>query len=451
MSKLLNILVSILIAFFSSQFSYAQREGGLSKDAIKANSTPTPKGSFANCDSDPAACAEMENTGKVSKPGESSSDKSSSVTACASASKKAAMACTGLTMFVSMAPMMLSQVQAAQSNGDISKPCDIMKDSAYVQLMGSVGTIYACNKAQHACEAACRGSTAYEDRTKLATCESYSMNKVMVALQAAQTIPALSQAGACKDQTKDNCNDPVSSVNNPKCPAYCTVPGHEFTAECRSIYSSTCSNPTEAATNPTCICMKNPNDPICRTLVNGQTPMVTTPINSDMPGFDNMPSYDNGLGGLARDIEDEETKRAAAAAGSATEIPGGGAFAPGGGGGGGGSSGGFGSNGGGQGSGASKDPEIFLKLSGGGGEGGYGSAGTVDEGAGEQVAGGKSGKKNGPLDLSQFLPGAAKDPRAIASIQANELLKNGISPAHGLSNFEKITRKLNQKRETLLP
>jgi hypothetical protein len=78
---------------------------------------------------------------------------------------------------------------------------------------------------------------------------------------------------------------------------------------------------------------------------------------------------------------------------------------------------------------------------GGGGGGGYP---TAPNGGGY----GPEGEKD-KLDLSAFLP-KVDQARGVAGVDP-EMAANGITGANGLSNWEKVTRKMNEKRPALLP
>lgn len=97
----------------------------------------------------------------------------------------------------------------------------------------------------------------------------------------------------------------------------------------------------------------------------------------------------------------------------------------------------------------------------GGGGGGYQqnyALGTSGSGGGYMPGGGGfgNGYAYGPhgekIDLSKYLPGGLLDPnKDRGPANQNNLLAAGISGANELSNFEKVTRKMNQKRVALKP
>ncbi len=81
----------------------------------------------------------------------------------------------------------------------------------------------------------------------------------------------------------------------------------------------------------------------------------------------------------------------------------------------------------------------------GGGGGGYNFPGNTV--GGNSNGGGRGGSGGDGIDLSKFLPGGELDPTKRQLASARE----GISGANDLSNFEKVTRMMNKKRELLKP
>jgi len=93
------------------------------------------------------------------------------------------------------------------------------------------------------------------------------------------------------------------------------------------------------------------------------------------------------------------------------------------------------------------DTNIEKGLTNGSGGGGYGVSGVAVGGGGGGSAAGRGGAGgNDNIDLSQFLPKDANGNRMPASA---DLVAQGISGANDLSNFEKVTRKMNQKRSLM--
>lgn len=233
------------------------------------------------------------------------------------------------------------------------------------------------------------------------------------------------------------CDDPRNGTKS-KCD--CSKPENAPYSRCN------CKRP-EDKTNPACFPPKTPAPPGGTPYVPPKTPVPTPPpLAGVKPSPTPIPNKPTPT--LNEDIDggiDQEYNPAGGpGVGSQKvgDIPGGG----------GGGIGGFGGGGGGSGAGGGAPGEGPFKTdidkgygNGGGSAAGGGGGGGYPNGAGGGY--GPEGDKD-KMDWSKFLPKVDKA-RGLATDA--ELAANGITSANGLSNFEKVTKKMNEKRPVLLP
>jgi hypothetical protein len=237
------------------------------------------------------------------------------------------------------------------------------------------------------------------------------------------------------------------AYENPICPQFCASPMNINDPRCDP---NACARDANKNTLM-CFCQGNPQDSKCGGL-QAAGPLGGGPGKNGLgsaPGsranLGTTPAFDLGDG----DGDDQEYQGGASAAPKAQTVgyegQGGGGLSGGG--------GGLGGSMGGQGKGKQEGPynTDIMKSSGGGGYAGFGGGGGGGYGAGNNGGGnGRDRDRGDGLDLRKYMPKAGDKGRGPANISA-ELFNNGITPANGMSNFEKVTKKMNEKRTQLLP
>lgn len=388
---------------------------------------------------------------------------STSLSLCRSEYQKAKSACLTAPAATQMSASVAQQYQNSKTNGNINVACGLSAKYSVGTggLNGAYG--YYCSSAQKSCSEACdsainsaSGADYYTIRSiesMSRECDSYASRAQAAFGQVALDMQNFAQSKACQQATQDICKLD-SAKNNIMCPTeYCKDATHQQTITCLrpEAVVGMCSDAQASQNIQTCVCARNPAAAGCAQLIQNLPPasnsFPTVSGNSNSGGTGN-PLWNGGLDGLSRDVEDEIGAANAAAPGSVAEM-GAGSGAFGGGSPGGGGSGGANGKGGHQGE--ETDPEIGMKTMSGsdGSGGGYGGVMAAD---GSGVAGRPKDKDN-DFDLNflkKFLPQDTK--RNPAHLGVDPILASaGVSAANGLSNFEKVTRKMNEMKRTLLP
>ncbi len=251
----------------------------------------------------------------------------------------------------------------------------------------------------------------------------------------------------------EGCETPEKQAKNKYCPLFCTFVENKDHDQCN------CNNPAYADTT-VCFCKvadKNTSAYTSRCTL----PTVNVPGGSasaktatlgtnglagglDIPNTDELnPLEEDIAGGIDQSWNPSGGGSGKGASATYGDQGGGGVAALGGGAGG-------GSGGGGSG-GAEAGPyntDISKGYTNGGGTAASGGGG----GYGVPAAGGGYGRdkeKEGGFDWKSLIPKVGKN-RGPAGVDPN-LFNNGITAANGLTNFEKVTRKMNEKRQSLLP
>jgi hypothetical protein len=231
-----------------------------------------------------------------------------------------------------------------------------------------------------------------------------------------------------------------------------------------------CNDP-RAESDPTvgrmCRCQKNPQTPECgwmnatggatgNTLAGtiGSTSAGTTGATGATNGLasggltvgGNAPAFDDGPDFEAADINRQNDPGKTEGKSSPDTLAAGGGGGGGLGGGGGGGAPMVGMDPGGRG-GSGEDPQILGGLAAAPAAGASGPGIGSSEGSGGGLGGpmGRGGPKEGELDLKAFLPGEKNYHGRMPANVDPSLLAAGITGANGESNFEKITRKYQEK------
>lgn len=376
---------------------------------------------------------------------------------------------------------MLTQVQAAHANGNMRNMC--AGAEKLNKILGSVnaGISSGCFATRMGCMRACSPESKTPNSSLQEKCDKFMDTVVGAAQQSAMNFLTGAMAGKCKDDLTAQEKDPKfacyreGAENNKDCPgAYCAMAGRfperKTEETCKSFYPVYCDSPQEQQLL-SCVCYKNPRDSRCNpadiTAQVRQNPWGNFQNNPNIPG---LGGGNGGAGGGIGDIGDGD------GVGEGLDLPAPGeelapgqrqenktAYGGGQGGGGGGFTGGaqgFGleggqGGGGAGGSGLNTDVITGTVPGGGGGDASMagGGGGDGDGSMGGSGGGGRGGDddKIGKFSLKDFLPGGAQDPSRNPASADSLLLQNGITGAEGLSNFEKVTRKMNQKRSSLVP
>ncbi len=344
----------------------------------------------------------------------------------------------GLTALTTMLPALGS----AYASNDMKKTCDILEGTTWLSAAMNGFLTGKCWQAVSACNSACaadpesigltgNGLTSWIVSQR--KCKEFSDFKWQLTAQTALS-------GANVKRMMDSCKKMEDESNQ------------NAAAAGGNISPEDCGKP-EHFNKPACACLRDPSSPMCSGAAGN---MNMDPFSQQQnQGFGDE-NYD--LDELLRDEEPADFGSQGANGSGGFSPPGGGGGGLGGGGGGSSDSGG-GSSGGASGGSPGYDTDILGGVQsaggGGGGSGGSGGGGYTDgtpsNASPSSNLDGFGGGKSSFFDLKKFLPGGEKaKQRSIASVN-KPTNSTGISTANGESNFQKVTRSINEKRGILLP
>jgi len=404
-------------------------------------------------------------------------DYRSAARSCADLERSSARACTPPADI----QLAMTALSMAMQQGDIKSACSKM---GYLSAAGAaIEGAYAqkCASAAGSCQRSCETLETWL-RGALKSCEGQitpdqqarctDMSNVLsdvaefngrCAAGKTKSIQSYIQAGVigfssvlnfkCASQVADKnkvagpaqCYTEEQVKTNPLCgPLFCAYPENKKHPVC------SCDNPNRK-NDEECYCAIKENKSKPRCLIGGPagiapptpkqptTPLAGTKMNTSNP---------SPLSSLDEDINrglDQQYNPSGEGGISSSKVnpldsgPGGGVSAFGGGSG----------MGGGQAGGAAQGPyntDINKGYTNGGGGGFAGGGGGYAAGPTGGYGESERGEK---MDWKSLLPKVEKN-RGPSGVDP-ELFANGITGANGLSNFEKVTRKMNEKRPTLLP
>lgn len=334
----------------------------------------------------------------------------------------------------------LAAYKSQMNSGDTKAACKTAKQAAFLSASANIATSVLCVKKSNACITACESQAATQavadgpSATALAkSCkESKNFLAVSAALQGMQSLQAFGQSKLCEEAASGKCIG-ENAYNDSDCMQYCMKPGRQNDPKCRVAMAS-CTDPQYAAQNAQyCSCLRNPTGQGCSNIIDPPTPNLA----------DGLPQLDGNLGG--DEFGQPDNKPGGSSANNDTRAGGSGGAALGSGS----SSPVAGTNGNNATGDEPKDKDILNGYGGsngggfgyGGGGGGYGTA---------SGGSGRSGDSDSGIDLRSFLPGQKNDPRRNPASMLG-YADRSITSANGLTNFQKITRKMNQKRPELMP
>jgi hypothetical protein len=351
---------------------------------------------------------------------------------CLDAVKSTQKQCKGAE-YAQYAPTLLNLAGAmasAKSAGNTKKACEVAKQIKGISGVTNAGVAAMCQRAISSCKSKC---TKADDAVSIERCEEYETYAKLSTSQAIADASAMVGSQSCADAASGDCIG-ENAYTNSMCQEFCFKAANANHTKCLSA-SASCKNPSFAAQNVQyCTCLANPLSPSCRS-------GAGTPV----PGTNASGLPDLGEDGIGAGDYDFNGSNAEAQAAKANSPQGGG----GGFGGGGGGSSPFGEGGGGGNGDEPLNKEILTGTGGAaGGAGILGGTGGYGEGGGRSGRSGGGSEEKG-FDLSQFLPGGKKDPtRNPASAGYDDPT---ITKANGLTNWQKVTRKINEKRPELMP
>lgn len=320
------------------------------------------------------------------------------------------------------------------ANGGVNGACAAMQMQSLQMMKGAQGMNSACAPSIQDCLANCNDTTDASDMKMKAQCQTMqAQNSGGYQNTLAQSLSGLLTAEQCQQMTAAQMSGQCTGGNattftcNPG--GFCaTYPG---ATQCQAI--NTVCGGAGGAGNPLCAQMQAAQ--------NGANANLGISSSGDGLGGGGAGGGGGG-GGLNPSQLGNHAQAASSDGGSA----------------GGGGGGGMGGGGGGS---AAGDPGTNLKAGGkapdsgnsfgvGSGAGGAGAAAMAEEGGGGGGGSAAGEADHNPFeDLLKFLPGHKEAERELAS--ENFMLKNGITGAGDLSNFDKITRVMNLKRPYMVP
>ena len=368
----------------------------------------------------------------------------SSGPSCQSAHQAADGACNARDikgLITAVAPQMLANTFGGNS---MESSCRMARN----MTVGGIAVYGAielnCKRKRQACVTACQATqaTVPGDQERLQQCQTgYERNIMMILAQARTYMDTLSRSQACLDAiARFPCQDPAKAYKNPECPQFCQVAANRQHAACRQV--AMCDKP-EYAGMTACICLRNPQDSRCPStaMTNPSLGGNVGGIGTELPPLPEGESLD-GLAGLEEGDADTYGGNGEAkgnAARTAFDDRGGGGGGP----------QGFGNSGGNPaGGGGGIAPGPFNTNIMGDGRSGGGGGNPFARGANEPAERNGGGFGRG---FGGGLPGQGRLPANVAHARAALLFDQGITGANGLTNFEKVTRKMNEKRPKLLP
>ena len=350
---------------------------------------------------------------------------------CSAAATHAKEVCTtgqAIAPVAANASKSLSGLSSAQASGDALSACSDMGTAAEMQSGINAAFAGTCDMAINECANKCdTNGAALTDGVKAtnalaSTCLSYKTAVYLSGAQATLALTSLTQIAACKQAAAATQCLQANAVNNSACPTqYCTLPAHTTDPVCQALANATsCANPANASMA------------ICQSASSGSLTAGTLPTS-----------------GINSALAAQELPTVPTSA-PFTGTPAG-AVAPNAGGNSGGYASGLGNGGSALGQKAAaaadaKNPEVFLGS-------GNGSTAGMDQLGSHDYDPSVLARANGDasmagFNINKYLPKKA-GLRGPASIDPNFLLKNGITSANGLSNWEKITKKLREKQPEL--
>ncbi len=359
---------------------------------------------------------------------------------CGEALNKTKSQCRGaeLSQYAPLALSLVGAMESAKANGNMKKACESAQQIYQMSGISNAAVAGMCQRAVSRCKKSCT-----DDEAGILQCEDYETYAKAATGQAIQSATAMIGSQACADAVAGKCQGDAA-FNDEECTQFCLKPGRQDHPKCK-IAMNNCSNPDYASQNlQYCTCVNNPFSPNCTTIGGPASP--NSPVPGGVPGPGSLDFNDDAF---ARDYDygGNGDQQGSAARVNAQQGGGGGGGLDGGGG-----SFAFGSN---EGTGSNQEPldkDILYGTRGGSGGGIVGGAGGgYGNGSfgGGGARGGSGNTKDSGIDLKAFLPGGKKDPtRNPASAGYADPT---ITKANGLTNWQKVTRKMNEKRPELMP
>lgn len=361
---------------------------------------------------------------------------------CKTAHSSAINRCEKLD-YTQQGSQLLNQFAQVKSAGNIKEACGLAKQISALSVGANAGFAYSCQSAAKSCETACDPNNGLKPtgekgpfvQEMYSACQRLKRNAIAGYIQAGADAANFAISAQCEKAADAKCVG-QNAVNDPDCVQFCSQPGRESHPKC-ALAGANCQNPTFAQQNAQfCQCLQNPFGPNCST---AQFP--TRPGNN---GNDPLAGIRTNVGGLADGENDflGNDSRGGSNSGGGGPNGGGSGFN-----GGAGASSPIAGDGSGEGNGDEPLNKEILTGSGGGSGGaggffGYGSGGGEGSAGGGGRGGSGSGDGGSGIDLRAFLPGGKNDPRrGPASLEE----ASGITKSDGLTNFQKVTRKINQK------
>jgi hypothetical protein len=398
-----------------------------------------------------------------------------SVNACSSAHSSAKTNCNARNYSAGI-DQKLKEFAASKANGNMKAACKAAENISIATgtTNGILG--FRCNSASGNCISTCQNTIsdlqyeislaeqAYdyasvvriereitEANRHIAECQQEKGGAGAIIAQGIVDVQNYFQAKQCSNlvnafetRTAPDCSD-AKAYEDKNCPMqYCANPKHMREADCG--YLAYCGEQQNQNTL-TCYCLGKTDDPKC---VGAPLPPLPTNTLQAKSPFGTVPSNKFGSSKPTFDVDDDgddqllQEQAGAPVKGASADYQdnkGGGL----------GNLGSLGGGLGGNGKGKGEGPYNTDIYKGQGGGGGGGFAGYGGGGGGSGYGGGRgSGEDKDKMDWRKYMPKLDGDKRKPANVNP-ALFDAGITAANGLSNFEKVTRKMNEKRPVLLP
>lgn len=302
--------------------------------------------------------------------------------------------CLG-TKIISQVAVLISAVKLNKATGNIREACIAASQISRLSASGNLAYATACGNLVRLCRRTCLG-----DRQAL-ICEEYEERANLAKIQGIVSTINLAKSTACAEAVSGRCIGNMAYMDA-ACPEFCLNPNNKHRSQCSvNQHLANISNelPGQASEEVARLALNDSNSLYdfegTDSLVAIKKAKVSEQTNR---GLTFSPGSDSSFA-----IDDEKT----------------------------------------QVSGERIEKEILKPM---------GSAVVTIKsvgGSSERSKNERTVSSDESFDLRDFLPNGKKSPtRNISNIKYSDA---SITPANGLSNFQKVTRKLNEKRDELLP
>lgn len=333
--------------------------------------------------------------------------------------------CSGLGI-ASQVSSLLKAIETQKRAGNIKQACEKASEMAQVNVVGNAAYVASCSNSVNSCKKAC------EDDIEVSVCESYESKVKLVSAQSALGAVNFAQSKACADAASGKCVGEDAYFNS-ECTQFCVNSLNQNHFKCVAVKNN-CENAQYASQNiQLCICAKNPMSSLCATQNTNVVEAKSPTPNLDFKSQDSDSDY-NGNG--------QETTKNASVNRETNNL---------------------------SSESLANRPSFVMNDKQSQSDKGIVNKDILQGYPNSNVSGGSFSRPSRSNDnagysgseihqvgytlsgfnLKDYLPNGKKDPtRQPAHTNYHD---STITSANGLTNFQKVTRKMNEKRLELLP